>query len=173
MAIPNWISPATQGATWAEPAAGLRPKLPQAKAAVANSTSHGTSCSKKLLGVSSNSTEPTAPPIKLIATRARNDSRPAPLTSRRAIQPPVSWPGKSATVEVMFAARASMPVRISAGRVMNEPPPANWFCAGPEGGTEEQAKAQGGGRFHVHLTERPGDCPDATTSTFNSHPWTR
>ena len=32
-------------------------------------------------------------------------------------------------VEVMFAARASIPVKISAGSVMNEPPPASAFCA--------------------------------------------
>ncbi len=129
MAMPSWISPAGQGARWVEPAVGVRPKLPQAKAAVANSTSQGTNCSKKLLGVESNSAVPTAPPIRLMTRRARNGSRPAPLTSRRAIQPPASWPGKSATVDVMFAALASMPVRISAGRVMNEPPPASWFCA--------------------------------------------
>jgi hypothetical protein len=38
-----------------------------------------------------------------------------------------SWPGKRATVEVMFAALAPMPNRISAGKVMNEPPPAKAF----------------------------------------------
>ena len=45
------------------------------------------------------------------------------------MKPVTSWAGKSATVEVMFAARASMPVSISDGRVMNEPPPASAFCA--------------------------------------------
>ena len=32
-------------------------------------------------------------------------------------------------VEVMLAARASIPVNISAGKVMNDPPPASAFCA--------------------------------------------
>ena len=31
-------------------------------------------------------------------------------------------------VEAMLAARASSPVSIRAGRVMNEPPPASAFC---------------------------------------------
>src|SRR5436305_1148789 len=70
MAMPNWISPAVQGPTEAAPLAGLRPKLPQAKAAVANSTSQGTSCSKKLLGVSKSSAAPTAPPTRLMRTGA-------------------------------------------------------------------------------------------------------
>src|SRR6185312_12456938 len=37
--------------------------------------------------------------------------------------------GNSATVEVMLAARASIPVSISEGSVRNEPPPASAFCA--------------------------------------------
>ena len=44
------------------------------------------------------------------------------------MKPVTSWAGNSATVEVMLAARASMPVSISDGRVMNEPPPASAFC---------------------------------------------
>ena len=49
--------------------------------------------------------------------------------SARPVKPVTSWAGNSATVEVMLAARASMPVSISDGRVMNEPPPASAFCA--------------------------------------------
>ena len=49
--------------------------------------------------------------------------------SARPVKPVTSWAGNSATVEVMLAARASMPVSISDGSVMNEPPPASAFCA--------------------------------------------
>ncbi len=48
--------------------------------------------------------------------------------SARPVKPVTSCAGNSATVEVMLAARASMPVSISDGRVMNEPPPASAFC---------------------------------------------
>jgi hypothetical protein len=44
------------------------------------------------------------------------------------VKPVTSCAGNSATVEVMLAARASMPVSISDGRVTNEPPPASAFC---------------------------------------------
>ena len=96
---------------------------------VANSTSHGTMRSNTLDGVSRSSTAPIAPAIRLMMARARNDSRAVPLTCSRPIQDPATWPGKRATAEVMLAVRASMPVRIRAGRVMNDPPPASWFCA--------------------------------------------
>ena len=49
--------------------------------------------------------------------------------SSRPVMPMTICAGNSATVEVMLAARASMPVNISAGSVMNEPPPASAFCA--------------------------------------------
>ncbi len=55
--------------------------------------------------------------------------RPGGLSaSARPVKPVTSWAGNRATVEVMLAARASMPVSISDGRVMNEPPPASAFC---------------------------------------------
>ena len=56
--------------------------------------------------------------------------RPGGLrASDRPVKPVTSCAGNNATVEVMLAARASMPVSISDGRVMNEPPPASAFCA--------------------------------------------
>jgi hypothetical protein len=108
---------------------GRRAKLPQANIAVANRTSHGTIRAKAAAGVASSRRPPTAPPIRLIANRALNESCCAPLTSVRPASPVVTWPGNSATVEVIFAARASSPARMSAGRVMNDPPPASAFCA--------------------------------------------
>ena len=47
--------------------------------------------------------------------------------SRRPTQPVVTWPGKSAKVDAMFAVRASRPLRIRVGKVTKEPPPANAF----------------------------------------------
>ena len=47
----------------------------------------------------------------------------------RPVRPMTICEGNNATVEVMLAARASMPVSISDGSVMNEPPPANAFWA--------------------------------------------
>ncbi len=95
---------------------------------MANSTSQGTILAKKLDGVSSSKAAPTAPPARLISARVRKLSPLVPRTMSRPTQPVVIWPGNSARVEAMLAARASRPVRISAGRVTNEPPPARAFC---------------------------------------------
>ncbi len=63
-------------------------------------------------------------------TNSTGNDRPGGLSeSERPVKPVTSWAGNSATVEVMLAARASMPVSISDGKVMNEPPPASAFCA--------------------------------------------
>jgi hypothetical protein len=43
-------------------------------------------------------------------------------------KPVVTCPGNKASVEAMFAARASSPVSIRDGKVMKEPPPARAFC---------------------------------------------
>ena len=59
---------------------------------------------------------------------ARKDSLPTPETRLRPASPEVTWPGNSATVDVMLAASGDMPETISAGNVMNEPPPASVFC---------------------------------------------
>ncbi len=61
-------------------------------------------------------------------SKARKDSDSAPRTSLRPASPVASWPGNMAIVDVMLAARASMPVRMRAGKVTNEPPPASAFC---------------------------------------------
>ncbi len=106
---------------------GFLKKLPQVKRPVANSTSHGTSRAKKLEGVSRSSAAPTAPPARLITTRVRTFSPPAPAIMPRPTQPVVTCPGKSAMVEAMFAARASRPEKMRAGRVTKEPPPARAF----------------------------------------------
>ena len=108
-------------------AARSGPKLPQAKIAVANSTSQGTRRAKKADGVTSSSTAPSAPPMRLMMTSARKERPAAPETSLRPVQPVAICAGNSAMVEVMLAARASMPVSISDGSVMNEPPPASAF----------------------------------------------
>ncbi len=102
--------------------------MPHANTTVANSTSHGTRCEKIDDGVFSSSSPPSAPPTTLIANNARNDSLPAPCTMFRLAHPVVTWPGNSATVDVMFAASGDIPDRISAGSVTNEPPPASAFC---------------------------------------------
>ncbi len=61
-------------------------------------------------------------------TRVLKPRPPAPETILRPTQPVVTWPGNRAMVEAMLAARASSPLKISAGRVTNEPPPARAFC---------------------------------------------
>jgi hypothetical protein len=109
-------------------ARGLRKKLPHANTTVANKTSHGTRRAKKLDGVTSSSTAPATPPTRLIAIRCVKERLAAPETFLRPVRPVAACAGKSAIVEVMFAARASMPVSISAGKVMKVPPPANAFC---------------------------------------------
>src|SRR6185312_5308138 len=128
MAIRNCAAAAADRLIGFGSAAGRRRKLPQAKIAVAASTSQGKRRAKKLAGVASSRNAQTTPPARLTANSARNDSRSAPETSRRPARPVVTWPGKRAMVEVMLAARASMPERISAGSVTNEPPPASAFC---------------------------------------------
>ena len=95
--------------------------------AVAASTSQGSIRAKKLAGVAKSSSAPTTPPARLITKSARNDSCSAPETNLRPASPVVTWPGKRAMVEVMLAALASIPERISAGSVTNEPPPASPF----------------------------------------------
>jgi hypothetical protein len=67
--------------------------------------------------------------MKLMMASARNDSRSAPATSLRPAMPVVIWPGNSAIVLVILASLGSSPARMSAGSVMNEPPPASAFCA--------------------------------------------
>src|SRR5208282_5263009 len=130
MAMKNCTMAAPQGGRWASPGCGSpRKKLPQAKSAVANSTSHGTRRAKTVGGVHSRISAPSAPPIRLM-TMSVLIGRPGGLiASDRPVNPVTSCAGNSATVEVMFAARASMPVSISEGRVMNDPPPASAFCA--------------------------------------------
>ena len=71
---------------------------------------------------------PIAPPTRLTRTSVLIVRPGGVSASARPVKPVTSWAGNSATVEVMLAARASMPVSISDGRVMNEPPPASAFC---------------------------------------------
>jgi hypothetical protein len=70
---------------------------------------------------------PTTPPISEMITSVRKDSPPAPATCARPPQLEVTWPGNSATVDVILAASAVMPVSIKAGRVRKVPPPASAF----------------------------------------------
>src|SRR5271157_4026967 len=122
----NCTMAAPQGGKCVSPGLGaFRTKLPQAKSAVANSTNHGTRRAKTVGGVKSRISAPSAPPIRLM-TKSGLIGRPGGLLP---VNPVTSCAGNSATVEVMFAARASMPVSISEGRVMNDPPPASAFCA--------------------------------------------
>jgi hypothetical protein len=107
---------------------GLRKKLPQANSAVANSTSHGTRRAKIDGGVARRMSAPRAPPIRLIANSLRIVSPVGVPASARPVKPVTSCAGNSATVEVMLAARASIPVSINDGRVTNDPPPASAFC---------------------------------------------
>ncbi len=80
-------------------------------------------------GVHNRMSAPSAPPTRLIANRVRIVRPGGLLESERPVKPVTIWAGNSATVDVMLAARASMPVSISDGSVMNEPPPASAFCA--------------------------------------------
>jgi hypothetical protein len=66
--------------------------------------------------------------MRLMTNNLRIVSPVGLAASARPVKPVTSCAGNSATVEVMLAARASMPVNISDGRVMNEPPPASAFC---------------------------------------------
>ncbi len=124
----NCAAAAVRGPMWVEPSRGLGRKLPHAYTQVANSTSHGTRRAKTDGGVLSSSNPPRAPPIRLMMNSARNDSVPTPETRLRPATPEVTCPGNSATVDVMLAASGGIPDRISAGNVMNEPPPASVFC---------------------------------------------
>ena len=71
---------------------------------------------------------PATPPTRLITAIALNDNGPTPETCDLPLQLEVNCPGNSATVEVILADSAVMPVSISAGRVRNVPPPASAFC---------------------------------------------
>src|ERR1700677_2653782 len=125
----NCATLAARGDKWASPGAGvLRKKLPQAKSAVANSTSHGTRWAKIDEGVARRMSAPSPPPMRLMMNNLRIVSPLGLAASARPVKPVTSCAGNNATVEVMLAARASMPVSISDGRVMNEPPPASAFC---------------------------------------------
>src|SRR5208282_483177 len=92
----------------------LRKKLPQANSAVANRTSQMRA--NTAAGVAKRMTAPSAPPTRLITNSVRivrPGGVPAPA---RPVKPLTSCAGNSATVEVMLAARASMPVSISDGK---------------------------------------------------------
>src|SRR5271166_111044 len=130
MAMKNCTTAAPHGGRWASPGCGgLRKKLPQANSAVANSTSHGTRRANTLGGVHRRIRAPSTPPIRQM-TKRTGIERPGGLSaSDRPVNPVTSCAGKSAIVEVMLAARASIPVSISEGRVRNDPPPASAFCA--------------------------------------------
>src|SRR5271166_1300179 len=126
----NWMVPIPQGGSRPSTSSTeRRKKLPQAKSAVANSTSHGTRRANTLAGVASRISAPMAPPTRLMRVSVRIVRPGGLFASARPVKPVTSWAGNSATVEVMLAARASMPVSISDGSVMNEPPPASAFCA--------------------------------------------
>src|ERR1700733_1569186 len=126
----NCITPAPQGGKWVSPGGGAwQKKPPQAKSAVANSTSHGTRRAKIAGGVARRMSAPSPPPMRLMTTNVRILSPVGLPASARPVKPVTRCAGNSATVEVMLAARASMPVSISDGRVMNEPPPAREFWA--------------------------------------------
>src|ERR1700722_4722201 len=125
----NCATLAARGDKCASPGAGvLRKKLPQAKSAVANSTSHGTRRPKIDGGVARRMSAPRPPPTRLITNNLRIVSPARVPESARPVKPVTSWAGNRATVEGMLAARASMPVSLSDGRGMNEPPPASAFC---------------------------------------------
>src|SRR5208337_3097253 len=121
---------APQGGRCVSPGFGaLRKKLPQANRTVANSTSHGTRRANTVGGVHRRISAPSAPPTRQMTNSTGNDRPGGLLESDRPVKPVTSWAGNSATVEVMFAARASMPVSISEGKVMKDPPPASAFWA--------------------------------------------
>src|SRR5271165_3823373 len=121
---------APHGGRCASPGSGLlRKKLLQANSAVANSTSQGTRRAKTVGGVHSRMSAPSAPPTRLMANRVRMLRPGGLLESDRPVKPVTICAGNSAMVEVMLAARASMPVSINDGSVMKEPPPASAFCA--------------------------------------------
>ena len=136
-----------------------------ANTTVANSTSHGTSRAKKVGGVTSSSVAPSTPPTRLMTNRARNDKAPIPALPSRPAQPVVIWPGKSATVEVMLAARGSSPDRISAGQGDERSPARQRVLgAGPKPGAEKQKENQ-------HVRCRPpasAQTPSRTCETLSA-----
>ena len=85
-------------------------------------------CAKNAGGVARGMRAPSAPPMRLMTNRLLIVSPGGLCASARPVNPMTTWEGNSATVEVMLAARASMPVSMSAGNVMNDPPPASAFC---------------------------------------------
>jgi len=83
--------------------------------------------------------------------------------SARPVSPVRIRAGNSATVEVMLAARASMPTSISDGKVMNEPPPASAFCAPVQSRPGTRARGSSPSRVRAHETI-------ATASDQTRHP---
>ena len=96
---------------------------------VANKISHGTICTKTFTGVDNNKIAPKLPPAKLTRKSCLKLVVPIPDTSFLPAMLEVSCDGESATVEVIFAERGSIPVSINAGKVIKDPPPAKTFCA--------------------------------------------
>src|SRR5947209_6084768 len=108
----NWTAISVRGGIDAVPGGGgLRKKLPQANMMVANSTSHGTSLAKKVGGVASRISPPSAPPISEMTNSAVNETPGGLSACLRPVRPMTICAGNSAPVEVMLAARAYMPVR--------------------------------------------------------------
>ena len=110
-AMKNCATTARRGLTCAgaPSARGFRKKLPQANTTVAKRMRNGTRWVKTETGVARSSTAPAPPPSRLVITRVRMDRRAAPETRLRPARPVVTWPGKSAIVEAMLAARGSSP----------------------------------------------------------------
>src|SRR5574337_1247509 len=127
----NWTTEALVGdRRRAAPAFGaFLKKLPQAKMRVANRTSQGTSRANSVGGVKRRMAPPIAPPMRLMTKSLVMVSPGGVSACARPVTPVTTCAGNSATVEVMLAARASIPVSISDGRVMKDPPPASAFCA--------------------------------------------
>jgi len=80
-----------------------------------------------LTGVYKRRNAPETPPKILIRNSCLKLTDPTPPTSLRPAKLDDIWLGKSAIVELIFAANGSNPARSKAGKVINEPPPARAF----------------------------------------------
>ncbi len=99
---------------------------------VAASNRNGTRAAKAAFEDTSSSPDPIAPPIMVSPVSRATSRRSMRATSRRNPRAAARYPGRAATVVVALADTSGTPVKTSAGKVMNVPPPATAFSMPPK-----------------------------------------
>ncbi len=116
---------------------------PHENVTAARSSSHGSRRTNAASVVRTSSRPPIRPPARLTPPSDTIHARVA-ATSRRYAQALDSDAGHSARVFVAFADTAGTPAKISAGRAMNDPPPATAFSAPPTNAATKRNKLTDG-----------------------------